>query len=287
MQLQEIKKAHFIGVRGIGVSAILRLLSLRGVVLTGSDSARLDEAMLPAGKYHEGHDEDNVESDTSIVIFSPAVPVTNVERMRAQELGIPQFSYPDALALVTSNKRTIAVSGTHGKSTTTALLGKFFESGGYDPSVIVGAEVSGWNHNYRHGDGEVFVVEACEYRRHMMSLSPGVILLTNLELDHPDYYSDLADVMQAFRAYIEKLPTNGKLIYNIDDANLRDITKKIDVETISFGISTAADLCAINILTTSDTQSFTLVWRGAVLGMLYQKKKRSMLHTVLELPILL
>lgn len=266
MDISDIKKAHFIGVSGIGVSAILRLLHGRGVRVAGSDVTLPMPGTLPEGTYHEGHNGAHLAPDTSVVIFSPAVPAHNPERLRAKELGIPELSYPEALALVTKGRPTIAVSGTHGKSTTTALLGKLFEEGGYDASVIVGAEVDGWDHNYRHGNGDMFIVEACEYRRHMMNLSPQAILLTNLELDHPDYYRDLADIKQAFREYIEKLSGEDLLIYNADDNNLRDITNGYDAITVRYGIGEGADLYARNIIGTEAGQSFDLVWKGTPLG---------------------
>lgn len=266
MNINAITKAYFIGVGGIGVSAIVRLFSDRGIIVVGSDGALPDADSLPFGQYFEGADRDHVPLDASVVIYSPAVPPTNVERMRAEELGIPTLSYPEALALVTAGSDTIAVSGTHGKSTTTALLGKLFQEGGLDASVIVGAEVPGWDHNYHKGRGDMFIVEACEYRRNMMYLSPQAILLTNLELDHPDYYLDLADVKSAFRDYIEKLSGEDLLIVNNDDANIRDVIKDSDAIMVRFGVGGGADLVARNIREDAAEQSFELVWKGTSIG---------------------
>lgn len=266
MELSQITKAHFIGVGGIGVSAIIRLFADRGIVVCGSDGTLPEPGILPEGQYFEGHKADHVSMDTSIVIYSPAVSLSNPERIRANEIGIPQLSYPEALALVTKHHHTIAVSGTHGKSTTTALLGKLFEAGDFDSSVIVGAEVDGWNYNYRHGKGDIFIVEACEYRRNMMNLSPQAILLTNLELDHPDYYHDLADIKNAFRDYIEKLSGDDLLIVNNDDPNIREITKNFDAITVKYGIGEGSDLIASNIQQGSIEQTFDLNWKGTALG---------------------
>src|SRR3989344_6605421 len=266
MDINNITKAHFIGVGGIGVSAIIRLFDDRGIVISGSDGTLPESGMLPEGRYHEGHDANNVSGDTSVIIYSPAVPHDNPERMRGAELGITQLSYPEALALVTKHNHTIAVSGTHGKSTTTALLGRLFQEGGLDASVIVGADVPEWNHNYHKGIGDLFIVEACEYRRNMMNHSPQAILLTNLELDHPDYYHDLADVKSAFRDYIERLSGEDLLIINNDDANIRDITKDFDAIIVRYGVGGGADLVARNIEQGSTEQTFELVWTGASLG---------------------
>ncbi len=267
MDINKITKAHFIGIGGIGVSAIARMFSDKGIVVIGSDVTLPEPGALPLdGRYFEGHDAVNVTADTSVIIYSPAVPPTNPERVRGHEIGIPELSYPEALALVTKNSDTIAVSGTHGKSTTTALLGKLFQAGGMDASVIVGAEVAGWDRNYHKGRGDMFIVEACEYRRNMMFLSPQAILLTNLELDHPDYYKDLADVKSAFRDYIEKLSGEDLLIINNDDANIRDIVKNFDAIMVRYGVGGGADLVARNIAEGETEQSFELVWKGTSLG---------------------
>ncbi len=266
MELQQIKKAHFIGVGGIGVSAIIRLFSEKGISISGSDVDLPKGATFPHGQYYRGHEASHVTDDVSVVIYSPAVPDHNPERVRAHELAIPQMSYPEALAMVTCGHPTIAVSGTHGKSTTTAILGKLFEAGGMDASVIVGAEVSGWDHNYHHGEGDMFIVEACEYRRHMLCLEPQAILLTNLELDHPDYYHDLADIKNAFREYIEKLRGEDLLIINNDDANIRDITRDFDAIIVRYGVGDGADLYARNVTQTPLEQSFELMWKGTSIG---------------------
>ncbi len=264
---QEIPhRVHGIGANGIGVSAILRYVARKGGVVSGSDKELPPDGALPRGTYYEGHDASHVEPHVELVVYSPAVPEQNPERMRARELGIPECSYPEALARVTHGKHTIGVSGTHGKSTTTALLGKLFEAGGFDPSVIVGAEVSGWDHNYRYGVGSTFIVEACEYRRHMLLLSPQTIVLTNLELDHPDYYRDLADIKEAFHTYVSKLAGEDILVYNADDANLRDVTRGYDAVTVRYGIGEGTDLYAKNVVEGPKGQTFEMVWKGTSIG---------------------
>lgn len=272
MDLTHIKKAYFVGVGGIGVSALVRLFAARGITVTGSDLHLPPLVTLPTGEYFEGENALHVPRDAGILIYSPAVPELNAERVRAREADIPELSYPEALGIITRPYNTIAVSGTHGKSTTTALLGKLFEAGGFDPTVIVGAETPGWEHNLRIGKSNMFVVEACEYRRNMMQLAPQAILLTNLELDHPDYYFDLADIKNAFHDYIEKLGSNGLpaqaglLIMNNDDANLRDISRELDASIVRYGIGSNADLIARNIKQTEGEQAFDLVWKGTSLG---------------------
>lgn len=266
MDIRQLKQAHFTGVGGIGISAILRLFASRGILVSGSDLHLPPRDTLPNGEYHEGASSEFVSPDAELLIYSPAVPETNIERQTAKAFGMMELSYPEALGVVTQPYNTIAISGTHGKSTTTALAGKLFEAGGLDPSVIVGAEVSGWEHNLRVGKSDIFIVEACEYRRHMLNLSPQAIVLTNLELDHPDYYVDLADIKSAFSEYIGRLSGDGLIIMNNDDANLRDITKDSDAIIVRFGVGEGADLIARNIKQFPDSQSFELTWKGTPLG---------------------
>ena len=266
MDLSQIKKAYFVGVGGVGVSALVRLFASRGIVIAGSDVHLPPLASLPQGEYFEGERAEHVPHDAGVLIYSPAVPASNAERVRARELGITELSYPEALALVTHPYHMIAVSGTHGKSTTTALVGKLFEAGSLDPSVIVGAEVPEWDHNLRVGRSDLFIVEACEYRRNMMQLSPQAIVLTNLELDHPDYYQDLTDIKSAFHDYVEKLGSDGLLVINNDDANIRDIVRDFDGAIVRYGVAPGADLGVRDIRQQGDEQSFELVWKGTPLG---------------------
>jgi UDP-N-acetylmuramate--alanine ligase len=262
-----IKVAHFVGVGGIGVSAILRLFADHGISVSGSDIHLPDTTRLPAGKYFSGHAEENVPIDADVLVYSPAAPAENPERVVARMRGIPELSYPEALALVTKDKKTIAISGTHGKSTTTALAGRLFEEGGLDPSVIVGAEVPGWKErNLRRGASDLFILEACEYRRNMLKLEPQTIVLTNIELDHPDYYHDLADVKDAFREYVSKLSGEDLLVVNNDDANIRDVIAHFDGIIVRYGVGEGADLVARNIRANEAAQTFELVWHGTSLG---------------------
>ncbi len=262
-----LRKVHFIGVGGIGVSAILRYFAHRGILVSGSDVKLPARETLPFGEYFEGESAEHVPPDADLIVYSPAVPESNLERLAGKLFGIVELSYPEALALVTEPYNTIAISGTHGKSTTTALTGKLFVAGGLDPSVIVGAEVPEWDdHNLRLGNGDVFIVEACEYRRNMLNLTPQAIVLTNLELDHPDYYTDLADVKDAFLEYIGKLRGEDLLIINNDDANIRDITRDFDAIVVRFGIGGGADLYARDLKSTESEQTFELVWKDTALG---------------------
>ena len=154
MDINDVKKIHCIGIGGIGISAIARFFQEKGAKVSGSDACSSDELQMLKEKgicVYESHDLQNVPKDASIVVYSPAVPDDNVERQVAEEYGIPSLSYPQILGRLTEYFTGIAVSGTNGKTTTTALLGKMLEAGGKDPTVIVGGRVFGWDNNLRVG----------------------------------------------------------------------------------------------------------------------------------------
>jgi len=197
----DYKKIYMIGIGGIGLSALAQYMAHEGVEVSGSDR---DESPTTAMLGQKGitviigQQAGNVPADADLVVYSDAVPADSPERMRATELKIPQKSYFEALGEVTAAKRTIAVSGTHGKTTTTAMLGRMLIAAGLDPTVVVGSIVSEWESNFRAGASDLFVVEACEYRNHFLNFAPEVLVITNIELDHTDFFASLADMEAAF-----------------------------------------------------------------------------------------
>ncbi len=262
MNLNKIKKIHFIGIGGIGVSAIAKMMILLNKKVSGSDlvSSEITNDLKKKGaKIFIGHQKKNLKKDVDLVIYSPAVPKNNPEREKAKKLKIPQFSYPEFLGEISKNYFTITVSGTHGKTTTTALIGLILEKAGLDPTVIVGSLVKNFSYgNLRFGQSKYLIVEGCEWRAHMLKLKPKIIVLTNLEQDHLDYYKDLNDIIFHFQKYIDKLPIDGKIILNIDDENL---LKKLlpHRKVISYGIKKPADVMAKNIKIGAGFQKFDLV----------------------------
>jgi len=226
MNLSEIKKAHFVGIGGIGVSAIARLLLLQGKSVTGSDRASSPvTAMLKklGAKINFGHNENNLEDDTDTVIYTIAVDDTNPEFAKAKKLGLKMFSYPEVLGAISREKYTIAVSGTHGKTTTTAMTGKILIDTDKDPTIIVGSLMKGPMSNLVVGESNLFVVEACEYRRSFLNLSPRIVVITNIDNDHLDYYRDLEDIKSAFAELVGKLGPKDYLVCNKSDERLRGI----------------------------------------------------------------
>lgn len=195
------KKIYMIGIGGIGMSALAQYYVAEGAEVTGSDRDISPTTEMLAKKgvvVVIGQKADNVPADTDMVVYSAAVPADNAERARAAELGVPQINYPEALGRATDGKRLIAVVGTHGKTTTTAMIGKILIEAGADPTVVVGSVVPEWGSNFRKGSSDIFVVEACEYRKHFIAFHPEVLVVTNIEWDHTDFYKTPAEFIAAF-----------------------------------------------------------------------------------------
>lgn len=276
MDLSKIKKIHFVGIGGIGVSAVAKMMLEMGKTITGSN---LSESIVTQDleklgvKIFYHHRADNVASDVDLLIYSPAVPDDNPERARACELHIPELSYPEFLGEFSKDKFTVAISGTNGKSTTTAILGLILEQAGLNPLVVVGSRVSEWQGNLRLPRRDIsnnprksasgpresacMVVEACEWRAHMLNLSPQMIILTNLEEDHLDYYHDLNHIIKTFQQYIDKLNPDDLLILNNDDINLKKL--KTHSRVITYSIKQPANIMAANIKIGPGYQRFDLI----------------------------
>jgi len=245
MFLDKVQKAHLIGIGGIGVSAVAKLLRLSGRQVTGSDlgeSETIKEVKSLGIKVYKGHSAKNLEDDVGLIIYTSAAPENNPERIEGKKRGIKELSYFEFLGEYSREKFTVAVSGTHGKSTTTAMLGLMAAEAGLDPTVIVGSKVKNFQYgNLRVGQSVLFIVEACEHMANMLHLLPKMIVLTNIEADHLDYYKNLGNIIAAFKTYIQKLPANGKLIFNADDKNTLEVSKSFAGQKSSFGIQEHAD----------------------------------------------
>lgn len=199
---KDANKFFFIGIGGIGMSGLARLLKAQGKEVSGSDSTRtstIDELEEEDFGISIGHDAHHLDEDTECVIYSEAIPETNRELQKARELDIPTLTYFQALGEASKDYHVVAIAGSHGKTTTTAMLALILEAAGKDPTVIVGSKLKEFgNKNVRVGESDLFVVEACEYRRNFMSLKPDLLGITNIELDHLDYFKDQADYENAF-----------------------------------------------------------------------------------------
>jgi UDP-N-acetylmuramate--alanine ligase len=217
------QKYHFVGIGGIGVSAIARMFSLRGKIVIGSDSSQseiTDDLQKLGIKIYTGQKAENIEKDTEMVVYSVAIKEDNPEILEAKKRGLICLSYPQLLGELSKEMFTIAISGTHGKTTTTAMVGHILKKAGLDPTVIVGSKILGENTNFIAGKSKYLVVEACEYRRSFLNLSPTVLVITNIEADHLDYYKDLDDIQNAFQELANKIPGKGFVVANLEDKNI-------------------------------------------------------------------
>lgn len=254
LMFSQYKKIHFVGAGGIGVSALIKWALYDGVAVSGSDAADseiLDELRRMGAKIFVGHDKKNVPADADMIIYSDAVPKNNPELTPPRPPlnkggGVPQKSYFEALGEISRQKKTIAVSGTNGKSTTTAMIGKILIDAGLDPTVVVGSKIKDFEYGNLHiGKGDFFVVEACEHNAHMLNLSPEYIVLTNIEADHLDFYKNLENILKHFGEYVSRIPQSGFLIYNADDKNTAKLSTigfpTSDSRKISYGAGEGAD----------------------------------------------
>jgi len=237
IDLNKIKKVHFVGIGGIGISAIARLMQIKGVAVSGSDnsSSPVTEALISAGaNIFYKHEAQNVTKDIDLVVYTIAVDNKNPEIKQAKKYKISIFSYPQMLGIISKNMFTIAISGTHGKTTTTAMLSKILIDSKLDPTVIVGSILKDVNSNLIVGKSNYFVVEACEYRRSFLNLFPKILVITNVDLDHLDYYKDMRDIQSAFRKLALRIPKNGAIICNKNDIRLKPVIKNLRCKIIDY-----------------------------------------------------
>ncbi len=228
MKLRDYKNVHCIGIGGIGLSALARYCHAEGAHVGGSDggvSKITDDLQKEGIIVYVGHNQAHLSGETDLVIYSIAVDQSNVELQAARKKEIKCLSYPEALGLLTLEYTTIAVSGTHGKTTTTAMVASMLKNCSKNPTVIVGSLLKDGGTNFMQGDGEYLVVEACEYKRSFLNLHPKHILVTNIDKDHLDYYKDINDIQSAFQSFADMLPGSGSLITHADVSLITNATK--------------------------------------------------------------
>src|SRR3989338_503830 len=231
------KHIYMVGIGGIGMSALAQLFAHQGRALSGSDREESPTITLLSQKgitVTVGHDRCNVPADTELLVYSDAVWSDNAERIRTKEMSIPEMSYFEALGLVAQAARTVAVTGTHGKTTTTGKLAKVLQDAGEQPTAIVGSIVQDFGSNFLAGRDDLFVVEACEYRDHVFRLNPDVLVITNIELDHTDYFPTLEALQDTFRIAAEKVPETGVVVTSPEDPNIAGILKNVRARIVDY-----------------------------------------------------
>lgn len=258
-----MKRVHFTGIGGIGVSALAKLCLARGMAVSGSDlnaSAITADLARRGAKVAAGSGA--LPEKLDLLVYSPAVPETDPERAEAARRGTRQLSYPEALGEMSRQMKTVVVTGTNGKSTTAAMLGLILEAAGMDPTVIVGSLVPGFpDGNLRAGGGKLFVVEGCEYRANVLNLHPSAVVLTNVEEDHLDYFRDIGHIRDTFQQLIDACP--GAVAWNADDPNSRLLKVK---DGVSYAMDAAADVNGENRRVEAGAQSVDVRRHGVKFG---------------------
>ena len=259
---------HFIGIGGISMSGLAEILMDKGFSVSGSDNraSELTKHLEERGALvYIGQRASNIPGDTAAVVYTAAVHPDNEEYAAAVSRGLPLLSRAELLGSLMRNYRTsIAVAGTHGKTTTTSMAASILMAGGYDPTISVGGMLPSIGGNIRVGGTDVFLTEACEYTNSFLSFYPTAGLILNIEEDHLDFFRDLDDIRHSFRLFAENIPSDGVLVISSDIQSYQDITMGLPCRVVTFGRSTDADY------TYSDAEydgygraSFTLIRNGA------------------------
>ena len=262
---RDSRPVHFMGIAGAGMSALAELCKRRGATVTGCDqnpSGAPDLAGLGI-KVSEGHSPAHIDGHRALVVSS-AIPKTHPEVARAKELGVPVIRRAEALAEATAGGTLIGIAGTHGKSTTTVMTTQALAAAGLNPTGVVGARVASWNGNLSEGGNDLFVVEADEYDRSFLALSPDVAVVTNVEADHLDIYRDLEDVRGAFNQFVRGARW---IVLCADQQYSNSLFTPPSAEVVRYGISSIeARLVARKIVTGEGKTSFDVHYDGKPSG---------------------
>ena len=240
----KIKHIHFIGIGGSGMNGIAQVLLNQGFFITGSDlkeSQTIENLRNMGAKVFIGHKPENVEG-ADVVVYSSAVKEDNVELLRAKELGIPTIPRGEMLAELMRFKYGIAISGSHGKTTTTSMIGTILGKTGLDPTVVIGGKLEAYGSNARLGQGDFLVTEADESDGSFLKLTPTIVTINNIDIEHLGFYKDLEDIKKAFIEFANKVPFYGAVAVNVDDPNTSSIIPFIEKKVIKFGLSKEADV---------------------------------------------
>ena len=245
--LGRTRRIHFVGIGGIGMSGIAELLANLGFVVSGSDLKRSDvTARLEAVfgiTVHEGHASGNV-GEADVVVTSSAVRPANPEIVAAKSRGIPVIPRAEMLAELMRLRYSIAVAGSHGKTTTTSMIAFALERGGLDPTAVIGGRLSAFGSNARLGHGEYLVAEADESDRSFLMLSPSIAVMTNIDHEHLESYASFEDLQQAFVAFANKVPFYGAVVACADDRHLASVLPRVTRRLVTYGLENpSADIC--------------------------------------------
>ncbi|MBU4446231.1 UDP-N-acetylmuramate--L-alanine ligase [bacterium] len=265
----KIKHIHFIGIGGIGMSGIAELLNHWGFAVTGSDVkysdnvARLEKSGI---RIFIGHHAENLQK-CDAVVYTSAVDSSNPESNKALKLGIPIIKRAEVLGeILRLRPNSIAIAGTHGKTTTTSLIGHMFTEAGLDPIIISGGVIKGLGSNIRIGSGDTIIVEADEFDHSFLQLYPTHIIITSIDPEHLDIYKTLENIKANFIKFANRVPFYGKLIVNAGDENIRSILSKFTVPTLQYSLDKSGDIRAENLHLSKTNSQIDIVFKEKCLG---------------------
>lgn len=268
MMFGKIKNIHFVGIGGIGMSGIAEVLINMGFSVTGSDiseNANVKRLKELGAEVFIGHREENVK-DADALVYSSAVSENNPEIVRAKQMYIPIIKRGEMLAELMRMKYSIVVSGSHGKTTTTSMIAEIFKEANLDPTIVIGGRLNSENKNSSLGKGDIMISEADESDRSFLMLYPTITVITNIDAEHLDCYSDIDDIKGAFVQFANRIPFYGKNFICLDDENCADIIPEIEKTFVTYGIKAKADITASNIFKSGFSTKFNVIAYGQNLG---------------------
>ncbi len=268
VKLRKTRHLHFVGIGGIGMSGIAEVLLNLGYAVSGSDLAKSDTTDRLSdlgGRVHIGHDRGHV-MDADVVVVSSAVRSDNPEVVAAKEAGIPVIQRAAMLNELMRMKYSVAVAGSHGKTTTTSMVATIMARADMDPTVVIGGKLDILGTNARLGEGDYLVAEADESDGSFLHLTPTIAVVTNIDNEHLDHYGTFDDLKAAFAGFLEKVPFYGRAILCLDDAEVAGLLADLDRPYLTYGLTTQAHIMATHIEHSGFGSSFAVVTMGQEMG---------------------
>ncbi|WP_368489154.1 UDP-N-acetylmuramate--L-alanine ligase [Clostridium sp. BJN0013] len=259
------KKVHFIGIGGISMSALAEILLEKGFKVSGSDvkSSETTERLKSKGaKVYIGQISQNITPDIDLVVYTAAISKNNEELLKAKNLNIPLMDRAEFLGeIMKGHKYNVAVSGTHGKTTTTSMLSSITLEANLDPTILVGGNLDIIDGNVRIGHSPYFITEACEYKESFLKFFPFIGIILNIDADHLDYYKDIEEIQNAFIKFAKLIPREGYLVCCADDRRMKKIISNVNCNIMSYGIE-SGDITAKNICFDREGRAFFEVYKS-------------------------
>ena len=263
---QYAKRVHLVGVAGTGLRGLAAILAQRGILVSGSEAEKnpsLDDLRALGVTCHVGHAAENLAPDTGLVVISAAIEAKNPEVEEAVARDLPVIKYAECVGLLLRERTGIAVAGTHGKTTTTALTAQVLQETGRDPGFIIGGDYPVLGGSARWGEGKHFLAEACEFDRSFLNFYPDFAIVTNIDADHLDYFSSLEDIQEAFAEFVGHIPADGLVVLNADDRRSATLADSASCRPSRFSLRPeGGDWWAENIRPTAGGIAFRAVSRS-------------------------